>query len=200
MAGEYDYPPAVPVHTECPCTVTGGPSQQPGEDCYTEIRNLNVWVEKYTETKEEEVENPSDQPDHQSFDLIVGIELEDYDEGVEAAVHWEPEYGMDWTSVDLPPHFEGRLVLQIEYQQMVCSGELWQVCVKEDPVAGVHTRERQIGIAGGMAIACTGIVGESLEGGSSGSHVIHFLDPTDRQHLPARRDIGGHGQAAGIGR
>ncbi|MCK6545931.1 hypothetical protein L6R52_08685 [Myxococcota bacterium] len=166
MAGEYDYPPSVPVHPHCECTVTALEPMTPAEagDCFLEVRGLEVWVDTYEVTIEpdelDDVVNRGDVEGTLEIEYPLGVEVESYDDGVEEALEWEPEYGDDSASVDVPAHSSGHVELRVEYTQMMCLGELWQVCGTEDEETGLSTStETLVGSAGGGLIAVTAVLG-----------------------------------------
>ena len=169
MEGEYDYTPVVPVHPHCECSVseiTDEP-QYPADadDCELEVRDLEVWVDTYVESEEHTYENRRDDDATTEILVELGVEDANFDEGVEEALDWEPDYGDDSQSVELPAHSAGEINFQIQYTQMVCSGELWQVCLKEDEIAGVsESTETYVGPVGGMMIARTALLSAEVDG------------------------------------
>lgn len=161
MEGEYDYQPHVPVHPHCQCTVSEIEAEE--AECDYEIRNLEIWEETYTESEEMPYKNAGTNDATTDIEIDLEVVESSYDEGVEEAVEWSPQYGSNSGSVVIPAQSEGEIVLEVEYTQMVCSGELWKVCATPDPVAGVHTKETLVGNVGGMAIARTALVGLSVD-------------------------------------
>jgi len=161
MAGDYDYRPVVPVHPNCVCQVKE--RDEGDDDCEYEVRNLEVYVDTYTETTEMDYQNPGDTEAPITIQAELGILESAFDEGVEAALDWEPTWGGDSCSVTVPARSSGDVVLEVEYTQMVCSGELWRVCSRPDPIAGVQTEERLVGHVGGAIYARTALVDCSVD-------------------------------------
>ncbi len=161
QAGEYDFPPAVPVHDNCRCQVV-----QKGLDCKDgsvryEVRNLEVSEDSYTieDVFIGDYTNRGEESLAATVAIKCEIEQESFDEGVEAELNWSPMCGSVSESVVFPARSTGEIRGEIEYQQIMCIGELWKICETPDPVAGFNSEECYVGEVGGIAVARTGLNG-----------------------------------------
>ena len=152
-AGEYAGRPDVPLHDYCDCYVQGPATG--GDDCTIEYRAFQQSANQFTETKDwggvETCEMTEDTP----FELrpeASAFERDEMDGDITAAANengWTRPSEPSAKSVDLEPGKQYLISADLTIGTWIFIAEKWEVCAKEDPVAGIHLIETFLGAVGG---------------------------------------------------
>ena len=168
MANHYPYPPHVPVHPKCDCTVEQIPSH---ENCTTELRNFESTEVKYSDTQVHTADLFNDSPNdvQASIPVKMGPLTESWeDPRLPVKLGWNPPSGTQPATFTLPGESAGEIRVLVEYEvtQVFAKAELWEVC-RRRPARGQTmshiTSQRKLRVVGGGAAAITAILGAEIQ-------------------------------------
>jgi len=163
MEGEYEVAPSVPIHQNCDCTVEEKKDVGDGWICNFEYRDLECYDEEYTESSPPiSFENPEDEDTDATLIYEPETFEEYWDEGVEEAADWPPTPGTTSKTITIPAKSIIYVTLEIQIVSRICKATKYKICVKGDPIAGVHQKETLVGQVGGGATASVGIKSVSI--------------------------------------